>query len=520
MTVYIVGLDGATFDLIDRWEDDLPHLRRLREEGAHGELETVTPPITPAAWSSFMTGKNPGKHGIYDFSVRVPGEENTFELVTSEALQTYTFYEYLNDQNLTVGSFNIPLTYPPLPVDRYLVSGDPIPEFSEDTAHPSRLWEELAQATGVEKHAGTYTGENEEEYIAAHHDQIQKFRETFTYLRHNYDTDLQVFLLPNTDSLSHWMWKYHDDSHPDHPAEKAADYGDAIHEVYRRADELVGDVLEEMDDEDYLIVMSDHGFGGVHKAIYVNNVLHRAGLLQFRRRPGTWFRRLLFRIGIDLELADRLGTRLGLKGRARKGQKQEDGDGLLVRLAKSLFLSAEDIDWERTEAYARGNFGQIFINQSLPEERREAVKETVEEALYSITDPDTGEQVITDILERDDLYTGTAVDRAPDLVFLTNGWRYMPARHFEFGSRDIISDSPVRNGHHRMNGIFYVFGPDISSGEEIGDAHITDVAPTAIHCLGQPVPDDMDGEVLTAAFTTDQDITYIDYAGDTSGLDI
>src|SRR4030067_2872209 len=67
--VLCIGLDGATFDLIKPWiaEGRLPNLKRLLEEGAHANLNSVIPPLSPQAWSSFMTGVNPGKHGLFGF---------------------------------------------------------------------------------------------------------------------------------------------------------------------------------------------------------------------------------------------------------------------------------------------------------------------------------------------------------------------------------------------------------------------------------------------------------------------
>ncbi len=242
----------------------------------------------------------------------------------------------------------------------------------------------------------------------------------------------------------------------------------------------------------------------------MNNLLHEEGLLTFKRTPGTLFRRLLFRLGIDLELADRIGTRLGLKNAARRSQKKNDGDGgLLIRLVKSLFLSADDIDWERTKAYSRGNFGQLFLNHELSDEERGAVKDRVREVLLDLEDPETGENVIEEVYDKEELYHGSRTDSAPDMVFMTRDLKYMPARHFEFGSKEIITDEPVRNGHHRMNGIFYLKGPGVKEGEELEGLSIVDVAPTVIHAFGLPVPEDMDGEVVDGF--DDMDVSYTHY---------
>ncbi len=73
--VFIIGLDSATWDLINPWIQQglLPNLAKLVEGGASGRLQSAIPPLTPPAWTSFMTGKNPGKHGIFHFLEPQPG---------------------------------------------------------------------------------------------------------------------------------------------------------------------------------------------------------------------------------------------------------------------------------------------------------------------------------------------------------------------------------------------------------------------------------------------------------------
>src|SRR4029434_259314 len=73
--VFIVGWDGATFDLIRPWvaQGKLPLLAKLMGHGAHGDLRSNISPMTCPSWSSFMTGMNQGKHGIFDFTRLKPG---------------------------------------------------------------------------------------------------------------------------------------------------------------------------------------------------------------------------------------------------------------------------------------------------------------------------------------------------------------------------------------------------------------------------------------------------------------
>ena len=73
--VLFIGLDGSTFDLLDPLMEKglMPRLRAFINEGVRGWLETTIPPITPTAWVSWMTGKNPGKHGVFEFLLRRKG---------------------------------------------------------------------------------------------------------------------------------------------------------------------------------------------------------------------------------------------------------------------------------------------------------------------------------------------------------------------------------------------------------------------------------------------------------------
>lgn len=104
--VFVIGLDGATFDLLDPWigEGRLPHFKRMMEKSTYGRLESTIPPITPPAWTSFMTGVNPGKHGILDFFTL---KENSFEkvLVNSSHIRSKRFWDLAQRRGKRVSSY-------------------------------------------------------------------------------------------------------------------------------------------------------------------------------------------------------------------------------------------------------------------------------------------------------------------------------------------------------------------------------------------------------------------------------
>ena len=154
--VFIVGWDGATFDLIKPWIADgqLPHIAQILDDGVHGELRSTLPPMTFPAWTSFMTGKNPAKHGIFDFTRQRPGSYD-LEFVNGGQRQAPSFWKLLSDAGRRVISISVPCTYPPEPVNGVMISGFDAPGLGGKSAradsrgmYPPELCDELNREIG------------------------------------------------------------------------------------------------------------------------------------------------------------------------------------------------------------------------------------------------------------------------------------------------------------------------------------------------------------------------------------
>ena len=145
--VVIVGLDSASFDVIDPWLEagELPNLQKLIAEGVSGKLRSTIHPMSGPAWASFMTGKNPGKHGIFDWTRHVDGGYEA-SLVNSMSLCGRTLWQIASEAGFTTGVVNVPVTYPPQAVDGYLVSGLLTPSSKSDFVFPPHLADELHRA--------------------------------------------------------------------------------------------------------------------------------------------------------------------------------------------------------------------------------------------------------------------------------------------------------------------------------------------------------------------------------------
>jgi predicted AlkP superfamily phosphohydrolase/phosphomutase len=505
MKVFVVGLDGATLDLIAPWaaQGELPTFARLMREGACGELTTVIPPMTAPAWTSFMTGKNPGKHAIIDFVRR---REGSYDIspVNASHRRARSLWEIAGAAGRKVGALNVPITYPPEPVNGFMVTGLLTPSNRSRYTYPPELAAELdAAVDGYRIHMKpSYSRGNVDDFLADLQVLTRKQVAATRYLMQSREWDLLTVVYRGPDGVQHATWHATEPSHPLYTKQHAERYGGAILDVYRQIDAYLAELMSLLDDDTTLIVMSDHGFGSLHEFIYVNNWLIRWGFMRIRRSLGSRLRRLIFEAGLSpVEIYDVM-LRLGLgfvKGAVTKGKNR----GLLA----NFFLSFADVDWSRTAAYGVGNGGQIFVNlkgrepQGIvePGPAYDRVVRDLLDRLHDLFDPRTGERIAVDAYRREELYSGENLDLMPDVVFLPRDLRRMPFGEYEFGSHRLVGPAWSISGTHRMNGVLMLWGAGVKQGTSLHGAHMVDVAPTILALLGLDVPADMDGRVVSEA---------------------
>jgi predicted AlkP superfamily phosphohydrolase/phosphomutase len=269
-------------------------------------------------------------------------------------------------------------------------------------------------------------------------------------------------------------------------------------------DDAVARLEAALDEDTVLIIMSDHGFGAIHQFFNVNSWLLQQGLLRLKPSLGVRVRRVLFQLGVNYSAAARWVLRLGLGhraaaiGRARREQLQ-----------RRLFLSLDDVDWSRSTAYSLGNLGQIYVNLRgrepqgtvSPGAEYEAVLEDLSQRLRNLVDPGDGQPIVDQIFRREDIYEGPYASRSPDLAFLTKDMVYKPMGLSDFPSPRIFEPVYGSTGHHRMDGILICRGSGVvREGGRIEGARIQDLAPTILYLMGTPIPQEMDGVVLSDLF--------------------
>lgn len=513
MPVLVIGLDGGTFDLVRPWVEGgkLPVLGGLMTRGAWSDLRSTIPPVTASAWTSFMTGKNPGAHGLFDFMHRKTGSYDLVPVSTRDR-DGKTLWELIGETGRRVIVMGVPVTYPPEPVNGLLVTGMLTPRGASNYTFPPELAQEITQAIGdyVVYADEVYSKGRGEVFQNALNHSIDQRLKAARHLLGHHPWDFAMLVFPETDTASHGFWSSYDDTHHQHDPVEAAHFRDGILQVYQRIDTGLGELLATLPADTNVMVMSDHGHGPVRNFLYVNNLLKQRGWLRIKRSPISRFKDLAFRLNLTPRTVYRALLAVGLGKLRRTVDKRRAGRQMLKR----FFLSFTDVDWGRTQAYSIGYIGEVHVNlkgrepQGVvePGPAYELLRGEIIEALRALRLPD-GTPLISEIWRKEEVYRGRHLVDAPDILFLPRGLETIAFGDFEFGSNVVLEPSYGVSSSHRMNGMFIAAGPGIRQGASLQSPSLIDLAPTILHALGLPVPEDMDGRVLSEIFSEARGVT-------------
>jgi predicted AlkP superfamily phosphohydrolase/phosphomutase len=505
--IIIIGIDSASFDIINPLvrEGRLPNLSSLIEAGTSGPLTSTIPPVTPPAWVSFMTGKNPGKHGVFDF---FGSPSNGYErpLFNSGYIKAKTIWRILTEYGYRLGVVNLPMTHPVEEINGFMIPGMQYSFDSEEKfTQPPDLIDEINECMGNYR---VVYGDLESLYTPRLDRYLEEWRDIFEVRRRvilhlmatrQWDIFMPVFYA--VDSIQHHFWKFYDSSHPLHDGELARKYRGVIPEFYEKIDSAIGDMLSIAGNETTVMVVSDHGVGPEKESFYLNNWLHRKGFLVFKRSLSPLriikFPHLFYK------------TLRKLSPYLVSWTVPMDHLSTLRRFIdpREALTVSSFIDWRRTKAYAANHTEQgIYINLEGREpggivkrgEEYDNIRDNIIKALKEIRDPQTGSLLDMKVFKKEEVYRGPYTVDAPDLLLQIKDGDCLAQK--EIYHRELFSPAFKSSGTHRMEGVFILKGSGMKAGYNIEGAAIIDIAPTILYILGKPVPVDMDGRVLQDAF--------------------
>jgi predicted AlkP superfamily phosphohydrolase/phosphomutase len=503
----VIGLDGVPWELLCRWagEGHLPTLARLIEEGVAGPLRSTMPPTSGPAWSSFLTGKNPGKTGIYDFLYRRPGTY-VFPPVNAAMRSGKSLWSLLSEEGKRVAVVNIPISYPVEQVNGVLISGWMTPYFAKDFTWPPGLGAELDREVGDYRiyPAETFAESRKEGFFRACDELLDLLTRTNLYLMRREPWDFFMAVYFDTDRILHQLWHYLDEGHPWRRA--GGDLSAPVLRYFRRLDADIGRLIEEAGPHTRVMIMSDHGMGTAARFIVLNNLLLELGYIRLRSDAATRLKALAFRAGFTLRNVHRLVDSAGLAKHAEY-KNVYSFDAVLKR----FFLSFHNVDWASTRAYSFGrHYGSVFLNvrgrepegSVAPGAEYERTRDELAAAVLAWRDPKLGRPLVSQCLRREQLYSGARVEEAPDLILLPESPDDIFYGLSDFGSNRIWDQTYRYSGMHREEGVLIAAGPGIRRGEGVTGTAIVDLAPTVLYWLGCEIPGDMDGRALVSMMSS------------------
>lgn len=444
---FVLGIDGLTFELLVPWakEGKLPNFAKLLEEGSSTQLVSALPPSSPPAWTSAVTGVNPGKHGIFGFVKGMKPSVGAPQLIyyTSRDRMADPIWILLSERGKRSVVINVPCSSPPDSIAGVMISGFPHTSPADFTYPPEyRL---KIPDYRIDVYGQLVPVDGEAAFLKEMNDIMDRRANLVFKLLEEEQWELFFVVFTIADRVQHFFWKHMDPQHPKWESQKAQLYGDSILKTYQRIDGFLGQLRSRIDAQTTLLVMSDHGFGPVYQLVNGQNFIDQA-------MPDTDFR---------IISGDSFGATF-----------------YLLPPQKGPGTQAAQKAYDRNKALLKSKLEQL-------------------------QDPTTGQRVIQKVFLKEDLYWGPYLDWAPDLLGLESKgylfWNWLPTEDQAiFPAAESPGFDRLFNAYHMLNGALIMAGANVQKGINNFDAHIFDIAPTVLYLLGEPVPQEMDGKILAA----------------------
>lgn len=455
MKILVIGLDAAVPELLLQ-DPELVNLRRLMEAGCFGSLESIVPPITVPAWMCMATSQDPGSLGVYGFRNRRDHSYDGLETVNSRSIRAVSLWDQIAMEGKRATIVGVPPNFPPRKTSGVSVGCFLTPDSQTQVfTFPERYSDEIRSLVG--QYPVDVKGFRTENKTWLHDEIRQMTTKHFAVVRHlltNTEWDYFHFVEIGLDRIQHGFWKHHDPLHRQHQA--GSPFENVIRDYYRQLDEEIGSILELLDDETAVLVVSDHGARRLDGGFCVNEWLIREGELALHSYPD-----------------------------------------------KITPFSELSVDWSRTRVWSEGGYyARVFLNVrgrepqgTIAPQDYEKVRDDIKARLEATTD-DEGRPLGTLVFRPEEVYRDVR-NVAPDLIVHFGGlaWRSIggvgyPELHIQ------ENDTGPDDCNHSQFGAFVLAVPGCPLLGEVHSAHLLDIAPTLLTLGGYDVPPTMQGTSL------------------------
>jgi predicted AlkP superfamily phosphohydrolase/phosphomutase len=455
--VLIIGLDCGEPSLVfDRYRDEMPNLKRLMAQGAWGEIESTTPPITVPAWSCALTSKDPGQLGVYGFRNRADHSYEKMTIANARSINEPAVWDYLGRAGKQSYLVGVPPSFPPKPIVGGSIGCFLSPNAQSKFTYPESLRDDVLRiAPNYLVDVPNFRTDDKQWLLQKIYEMTEDHFKVIKYLMKEKDWDFLMSVEIGVDRLHHGFWKYHDPSHPKH--EIGNSLTNSIHDYYVWLDQQIGGVLELIDDDTSVMVLSDHGAKKMDGGITINEWLINEGYLALEEKP----------------------------------------NGVVP-------LEKVKVNWAKTRAWGSGGYyGRLFLNVQgrepqgiIPPGEYEQVRDELIEKIGAIRD-DQGKPMATRVHKPQQIYRATK-NIAPDLIVIFGDlyWRAVGSLGLN-ALHTFENDTGPDDANHAQMGMFIYYDPKRNlGGRELKGLQLYDIAPTALNEFGMQVPGDMIGKTI------------------------
>ncbi|MCP4216962.1 MAG: hypothetical protein GY765_20095 [bacterium] len=360
----VLGIDGVPFELLQTLTQSgvMPNVKRLMNKHGLTKTQVPLPEISSVSWTSFMTGKNPGAHGIYGF-MEIDHKNYSYSFPSFPSLPVKTVWETIGEKKNKSVILNLPNTYPARPLQGALVSGFVALDLDK-AVYPKSLLPHLKKIDYRIDVDNATAKTDKKLFLKDLRDTLDTRYDLFKFMREKEKWNLFFLIITGTDRLHHFFYDAFDN--PDSPFHQ--DFLD----YYRRVDTILGEISDDMEKKEIpFIILSDHGFTKIKQEVYLSQYLKEWGYLHLEGETG------------------------GIKDISKK-------------------TSAFVLDPSRLYIHLEGKYSRGSVKKEAYEPLRAELKEKFLNLVVE------GEKAIKQVFYKEEIYSGKYLENAPDLVLLSN----------------------------------------------------------------------------------------------------